>query len=103
MSYEIIYSSPIGLSVDKSPNNNYYSIGGNVKKEYCIKGFDGAYELEEYIKKNIACKRIDFDSEYCQFFAYAKTKKEAVDFVKRVEKHFMKQKELVQEILDGKF
>jgi hypothetical protein len=38
---------------------------------------------------------IDFDSEYCQFFAYAKTKNRALEFVKEIEDYFVKVKEML--------
>ena len=46
---------------------------------------DSAYDFEEYIQEKIDCSGIDFDSEYGQFFAYAKSPERAVEWVKSVE------------------
>jgi hypothetical protein len=42
----------------------------------------------------VNCNGIEFDSEFCQFFAYAKTKAKALAFVSRIEKHFDKLKKM---------
>ena len=84
-----IYDSPIGLDVYRDEGYDEkvsYTISGNVSSEHTVKEFDGAYDFESWVKKNVACKTIQFDSEYCQFFAYAKTKRDAIAFVKRIEK-----------------
>jgi len=90
-----IYESPIGLSVIKFDFEDGYTITGNAKRKMTIKEFDSAYDFEEYIQEKINCKAIDFDSEYSQFFAYAKTKAQAVRFVKAIEKYFEKVREMV--------
>ena len=51
--------------------------------------------MEEFIQSKINCKGIDFDSEYSQFFAYAKTKSRALKFVKDIEKYFAKVREML--------
>jgi hypothetical protein len=79
----------IGMEVYKSTSLGY-GITGNPSKEVTIKEFESAYDFEEHIEKHVACKTITFDSEFCQFYAYAKTKKGAIAFVKRIEKHFEK-------------
>ena len=84
-----IYQSPIGLAVYKYEDTTGFTITGNVSIEHTIKEFDGAGDFEDHIRKNVACKSITFDSEYCQFWAYAKSKAAAISFVKRVEKHFI--------------
>ena len=86
MAYDKVYSSVIGLGVWKDDMG--YTISGNLKKEYAVKELD-AYEVEEIIKNKIACKNVEFDSEYCQFYAYTKTKQQALAFVERVEKYFI--------------
>lgn len=93
---DTIYRSEIGLEVYKQDWDSpvTYCISGNVPSKYTIKEFDSAYEFEEHVQKNVACKGIEFDSETCQFFAYAKTKQQAVAFVKRIEKHFEKLQEM---------
>ena len=83
---DIIYDSPIGLDVSKYDYQEGYTISGNVNSEHTIKEFECAYDFESWVKKKVVCKSIKFDSEYCQFFAYAKTKRDAIAFVKRIEK-----------------
>jgi len=64
-----IYDSPIGLDVYRDEDYDEkvsYTISGNVSSEHTVKEFDGAYDFESWVKKNVACKTIQFDSEYCQ-------------------------------------
>ena len=90
-----IYESPIGLSVEKYDWDDKFTITGKILKSVTMKEFDSAYEFEEFIQTKINCKAIDFDSESCQFFAYAKTKAQAVRFVKAIEKYFDKVREML--------
>jgi hypothetical protein len=87
---------PIGLTIFKlDEDKEEYTITGNLAKEYRFREFDGAYDLEEYIQKHIDCSGIDFDSEYCQFFAYTKTIERAKQFVEDITAWVAKIKELV--------
>jgi hypothetical protein len=90
-----IYKSPLGLSVEKYDWDDQFTITGKLLKSETMKEFDSAYEVEEFIQAKINCKGIDFDSEYCQFFAYAKTKSRALEFVKEIEDYFVKVKEML--------
>lgn len=82
---------PIGLTIYKGDwEGAQWTITGTPKKSMTIREFDSAYDFEEFIQKNIPCKSIEFDSEYCQFYAYAKTKATALAFGKRIEKYFEK-------------
>jgi len=91
-----IYVSPIGLSVfDDKKEFGYFTITGNPKKSVTIVEFESAYDFEEFIQEKVNCKNIQFDSEFCQFFAYAKTKAQALSFVTRIEKHFAKVKKML--------
>jgi len=92
---QIIYESPIGLSVIKFDFEDSYTITGNADRKVTIKEFESAYDFEEFIQEKVNCKSIDFDSEYCQFFAYAKTKQRALSFIKAIEKHFDKVREML--------
>lgn len=86
-----IYTSPIGLRIYNDKKEfGYFTITGNPKRSETIVEFESAYDFEELIQDKVDCKGIQFDSEFCQFFAYAKTKAQALAFVKRVEKHFEK-------------
>ena len=89
-----IYISPIGLKVFDEGDGNF-TITGNPKSSETIVEFDSAYDFEEFVEKHINCKDIEFDSEFCQFFCYAKTKSRALKFVSDIEKHFDKVKKLL--------
>jgi len=87
---------PIGFTIFKlEEDKEEYTITGNLAKEYRFRDFDGAYDLEEYIQKHIDCSGIDFDSEYCQFFAYTKTVERAKQFVEDITAWMNKVKELI--------
>ena len=91
-----IYESPIGLGVFNFDfDSDNFTITGNLSNKYRFRDFDGAYGLEEYIQKHVDCNGIEFDSEYSQFFAYAKTKARAMKFVKDIEKWFDKVHEMM--------
>ena len=92
---KVIYKSPLGLEVIKFGWSNDYTITGNAKREMTIKEFDSAYDFEEYIQKKCNCKSITFDSEFSQFYAYAKTKQRALSFIKAIEEQFEKVREVV--------
>jgi len=87
---------PIGFTIFKlDEDKEEYTVTGFLAKEYRFREFDGAYDLEEYIQKHIDCSGIDFDSEYCQFFAYTKTIERAKQFVDDITAWVTKIKELV--------
>lgn len=72
---------PVGFTIFQLDGDNNYTITGRFSKEYRFKDFDGAYDFEEWLERHIDCSEIDFDSEYCQFFAYTKTVDRAKKFV----------------------
>lgn len=79
----------IGLTIYKGDwDGAQWTITGYPKQSMTIKQFESAYDFEEFIQNNIKCDNIEFDSEYCQFFAYAKSKASALSFGKRIEKYF---------------
>lgn len=92
-----IYQSPIGLTVyyreenDKTP----YTITGNVSRKDTIREMESAYDFEELVKNKVQHVGIVFDSEYSQFWAYAKTENLAVNFVKNCENYLAKVKEML--------
>ena len=92
-----IQKSEIGLVVVKYDfMDGEYTITGYPNREKTIKEFDSAYDFEDYIKNKVNCKGISFDSESCQFFAYAKSEARALSFLKAIEKQFQK----IREVLD---
>ena len=86
---------PSGFGISKYEGDKSYTITGYPKKEFRFRDFDGAYDLEEYIKKHVRCNGIEFDSEFCQFFAYAKSEQRAIKFCEDIEVWFNKVRELV--------
>lgn len=57
--------------------------------------YESAYDFEDCIRRNIDCRGIKFDSEFCQFWAYAKTKARLESFSNKIEKHFNKVKQML--------
>ena len=89
----------IGLTIYKGRYEGAsWSITGFPKKDVIGHDYDSAYDFEDCIKRNININGIEFDSEYCQFWAYAKTKARLVSFAKQIEKHFEKAKKLKEEM-----
>ena len=92
---KVYYQSPIGLEVNQCDGDKDFTITGNAIKSMTVKEFDSAYDFEEFIQSKINCKEITFDSESCQFFAYAKTEVQAIRFVKAIENYFTKVREML--------
>lgn len=87
---------PVGLTVYKGDwEGAEWTVTGNPKKEKTVKDFESAYEFEDFLKRKINCEGMSFDSEYCQFFAYSKSKTRAVKFAKAVDSYFGKVRELL--------
>ena len=87
---------PVGLTVYKGDwDGAQWTITGNPKTSMTVKQFQSAYDFEKFIKEKVACKGIEFDSEYCQFFAYAKSKATALAFATRIEKYFDKVRKML--------
>ena len=88
---KVAYTSPMGLEVSKGDwEGAQWTITGYPKDKYTVRPFESAYDFEEFIQPKIDCKGIEFDTEYCQFFAYAKTEKRAVRFLKEIEEYFQR-------------
>ena len=91
MASETALKLGLGLEVYKGDwDGAEWTISGNAKRAMTVKEFDSAYEFEEFIQEKINCKGIEFDSEFCQFFAYAKTKARAIKFANDIDKYFAK-------------
>ena len=76
---EANYKSSLGISLYVDPDG--ITITGNAKRSETIVEFESAYDFEEFVQKHIDCTDISFDSEFCQFFAYAKTEERAMKFI----------------------
>ena len=89
----------IGLTIYKGDwDGAEWTLTGFPNKEVVGHSYNDAYEFEEAIKRNVNCSGINFDSEMCQFFAYAKTKARLVSFAHQIEKHYIKAKELTEKM-----
>lgn len=89
MAVKTIYESPVGLGIFQYDwDGDNITITGYPSKKNTDKSFDGAYEFQDYIQKKIDCNGIEFDSEYSQFFAYAKTEDRAKKFIQDIEDWF---------------
>ena len=88
--------SPIGLSVYKGEwEGAEWTVSGYPRKAMTVKEFESAYDFEDFVKEKINCKYIDFDSESCEFYAYAKTERRALKFLNDIEQYFKKVRDLL--------
>jgi hypothetical protein len=86
----------LGLEVSKGDwEGSQWTITGNPKSSMTVKEFESAYDFEEFVEEKINCKGIEFDSEYCQFFAYAKTKARATKFANDIDAYFAKVRKML--------
>jgi len=90
MNTETALKLELGLEVYRFKDDKDWTISGNAKRAMTVKEFDSAYDFEEFVKEKINCKGIEFDSEFCQFYAYAKTKARAIKFANDIDKYFAK-------------
>jgi hypothetical protein len=89
--------SHIGLGVYKGDwTGAQWTISGYPKKDMTVRGFESAYDFEELVKKKVDCKDIEFDSESCEFFAYAETEERAIRFLNEIEQYFKKVRDLLE-------
>jgi len=85
------YNTTIGISVSKGDwEGAQWTVAGYPRLSSKLPKFDSAYDFEEVVKEKVNSSGIDFDSEYCMFCAYAKTKQRAIGFAKAIEKYFKK-------------
>ena len=82
-----------GLGIYESKPNDFY-ITGYPSAKVLGHSYRDAYEFEEAVKRNIDCTDITFDSESCQFFAYAKTEERLVKFANDIKEHYEKAKKM---------
>jgi hypothetical protein len=86
----------LGLEVFKGDwDGSQWTITGNPKSSMTVKQFESAYDFEEFVQDKINCKEIEFDSEFCQFFAYAKTEERAIEFANDIDSYFAKVRKML--------
>ena len=89
------FKSPIGLIVYKDSDDDHYTITGTIPEDVTVRSMESAYDLEDLLKKKVQHVGIEFDSEFSSFFAYAKSKDLAVQFVKNCEEYFYKVRDML--------
>ena len=90
-----VITSPIGLSISKGNwEGSEWTLSGYPKADVIGHDYPNAYAFEEAVKKNFNCSGLDFDSESCQFYVYAKTKQRLVSLLSQIEKHYEKAKKM---------
>ncbi len=83
--------SKTGLIVHKGDwDGSQWTVTGFPKRPFAFPEWESAYDFEEFVKKHVNCSGVEFDSEFCQFFAYTKTKARALGFMKAIEKYLDK-------------
>jgi len=86
-----VYNTVIGISVSKGDwEGAQWTVAGYPRLSSRLPRFESAYDFQEVVKEKVNCSGIDFDSEYCMFCAYTKTKARAIGFAKAIEKYFQK-------------
>jgi len=86
----------LGLEVYRLKGYSQWTISGNAKRAMTVKEFESAYDFQDFVKEKINCKGIEFDSEFCEFFAYAPTKARAFKFANDIDKYFAKVRAMLE-------
>lgn len=88
-------NSPTGFIVEPY-SDNYFCITGFPTKEYRFREYECAYDVQDMLKEKVGQpSSADFDSEYCQLFVIFKREKDALNYLKKIEKYLNKVKQLV--------
>ena len=86
-------NTEIGLSIHEYKPNEFY-ITGYPNAQALGHSYEDAYAFEEAIRRNIDCTDICFDSESCQFWAYAHTEERLIKFANDIKEHYLKAKSM---------
>jgi len=88
-----------GITIFKGDwEGSQWTMTGLPSREQLGHQFESAYDFQDCVKRNVNCSGIEFDSEYCQFFAYAKTRARLESFAKQIAKHFEKAKAMKEKM-----
>lgn len=79
-------------------NSTQYWMTGYPNSKILGHDYSTAYDFEDVVKKNIDCSDIMFDSESCQFFAYAETSERLERFANDIKEHFSNAKQLFEQM-----
>lgn len=80
----------------KSDGDKHWTVTADLRALETFDNCESNYDVVERLKKNkVLTKSATEDSEYCQFFAYFKTKQDGEAFVKRLAKYVETRKDLI--------
>lgn len=80
----------------KSEGDKHWTVTADLRALETFDNCESNYDVVERLKENkVLTKSADEDSEYCQFFAYFKSKQGADAFIKRLSKYVEKRKQII--------
>jgi hypothetical protein len=83
----------------KYKGDKYWTVTADLRALETFENCESNYDVVERLKKfNVLTKTAEEDSEYCQFFAYFKSKKTAEAFIDRLTKYVEFRKNLIQSL-----
>jgi hypothetical protein len=87
------------LSPYKGKGDKHWTVTADLRALETFDNCESNYDVVEKLKANkVLTESADEDSEYCQFFAYFKTKTAAESFVKRLARYVEKRKQILQSL-----
>ena len=83
----------------KYEGDKHWTVTADLRGLESFDNCESNYDVVERLRENkVLTKSADEDSEYCQFFAYFKTKQAAESFITRLEKYVEKRKKLIAQL-----
>lgn len=83
----------------KAVGDKHWTVTADLRALETFDNCESNYDVVDRLKQNkVLTKSIDEDSEYCQFFAYFKTKTAAESFIKRLAQYVEKRKVLINSL-----
>lgn len=83
----------------KYDGDKYWTVTADFRALETFENCESNYDVVERLKDNkVLTKSADEDSEYCQFFAYFKTKSAADSFLKRLGEYVETRKKLIESL-----
>lgn len=83
----------------KGNGDKHWTVTADLRALETFDNCESNYDVVERLKANkILVHSIEEDSEYCQFFAYFKTKQAGLNFIKRLAKYVEKRKQLIAQL-----
>jgi len=83
----------------KYEGDKHWTVTADLRALETFQNCESNYDVVDRLKKfNVLTKTATEDSEYCQFFAYFKTKTAAESFIKRLAQYVEKRKVLINSL-----